>query len=179
MAEAPRHCADFGHHREPGFFGPRVNSLHRNGPRRPHSSGLRHSGRDHGELALRHLARRRPRLAGRHSAGAAARIRSRARTAHPVGRGVVTAKPTGRSLKVKVRTKGLKASSARWLERQLNDPYVAQAKAKGYRSRAAFKLIELDDKFRFLKAGARVLDLGAAPGGWSQVARARIGATGV
>jgi 23S rRNA (uridine2552-2'-O)-methyltransferase len=91
----------------------------------------------------------------------------------------VTAKPTGRSLKVKVRTKGLKASSARWLERQLNDPYVAQAKAKGYRSRAAFKLIELDDKFRFLKAGARVLDLGAAPGGWSQVARARIGATGV
>jgi 23S rRNA (uridine2552-2'-O)-methyltransferase len=77
-----------------------------------------------------------------------------------------------------VRAKGLKASSNRWLERQLNDPYVADAKAKGYRSRAAFKLIELDDKFRFLKPGARVLDLGAAPGGWSQVARARIGEKG-
>jgi 23S rRNA (uridine2552-2'-O)-methyltransferase len=72
----------------------------------------------------------------------------------------------------------LKASSSRWLARQLNDPYVAGAKAKGYRSRAAFKLIELDDKFHFLKPGARVLDLGAAPGGWSQVARARIGRDG-
>jgi 23S rRNA (uridine2552-2'-O)-methyltransferase len=81
-------------------------------------------------------------------------------------------------LRVRVRSKGLKASSSRWLTRQLNDPYVAEAKAKGYRSRAAFKLIELDDKFHFLKAGAHVLDLGAAPGGWSQVARARIGAKG-
>jgi 23S rRNA (uridine2552-2'-O)-methyltransferase len=81
-------------------------------------------------------------------------------------------------LRVRVRNKGLKASSTRWLGRQLNDPYVAEAKAKGYRSRAAFKLIELDDKFHFLKPGARVLDLGAAPGGWSQVARARVGAKG-
>ena len=79
---------------------------------------------------------------------------------------------------MRVRSKGLKASSTRWLARQLNDPYVAEAKAKGYRSRAAFKLIELDDKFHFLKPGARVLDLGAAPGGWSQVARSRIGAKG-
>jgi 23S rRNA (uridine2552-2'-O)-methyltransferase len=79
---------------------------------------------------------------------------------------------------VRVRTKGLTVSSTRWLGRQLNDPYVADAKAKGYRSRAAFKLIELDDKFHFLKSGARVLDLGAAPGGWSQVARARIGVKG-
>ena len=85
---------------------------------------------------------------------------------------------SGRGLHVRVRAKGLKASSSRWLERQLNDPYVAQAKSKGYRSRAAFKLIELDEKFHFLKTGARVLDLGAAPGGWSQVARARIGAKG-
>lgn len=85
---------------------------------------------------------------------------------------------SGRGLHVRVRAKGLKASSTRWLERQLNDPYVTQAKSKGYRSRAAFKLIELDDKFHFLKPGARVLDLGAAPGGWSQVARARIGAKG-
>jgi 23S rRNA (uridine2552-2'-O)-methyltransferase len=79
---------------------------------------------------------------------------------------------------VRVRAKGLKASSTRWLERQLNDPYVAEAKSKGYRSRAAFKLIELDDKFHLLKPGARVLDLGAAPGGWSQVAHARVGAKG-
>src|SRR5438270_13895871 len=87
-------------------------------------------------------------------------------------------RPAARGLRVKVRAKGLKAGSARWLERQLNDPYVAQAKAKGYRSRAAFKLLELDEKFHFLKSGARVLDLGAAPGGWSQIARARIGPSG-
>jgi 23S rRNA (uridine2552-2'-O)-methyltransferase len=89
-----------------------------------------------------------------------------------------TKSPGGRGLRVRVRTKGLTVSSTRWLDRQLNDPYVAQAKAKGFRSRAAFKLIELDDKFHFLKPGALVLDLGAAPGGWSQVARARIGAKG-
>ena len=91
---------------------------------------------------------------------------------------MATKLPGGRGLRVRVRAKGLKASSTRWLARQLNDPYVAEAKAKGYRSRAAFKLIELDDKFHFLKPGARVLDLGAAPGGWSQVARARVGAKG-
>jgi 23S rRNA (uridine2552-2'-O)-methyltransferase len=65
-------------------------------------------------------------------------------------------------------------SSQRWLERQLNDPYVAAAKREGYRSRAAYKLIELDDRFRFLKPGQRVVDLGAAPGGWSQVAAQRV-----
>ena len=63
-----------------------------------------------------------------------------------------------------------------WLERQLNDPYVARAKREGMRSRAAYKLIEIDDKARFLKKGARVIDLGAAPGGWSQVAAKRVGA---
>lgn len=89
------------------------------------------------------------------------------------------ANPSGsRGLHVRVRAKGLKAGSVRWLERQLNDPYVAEAKAKGYRSRAAFKLVELDDKFHFLKHGDTVVDLGAAPGGWSQVARARIGPAG-
>ena len=83
------------------------------------------------------------------------------------------------ALRVKVKnTKGRKASSNRWLERQLNDPYVREARTKGYRSRAAFKLIELDAKFRFLKKGARILDLGAAPGGWTQVAVARAGDTG-
>jgi len=82
-------------------------------------------------------------------------------------------------LRVKVKsTKGRGVSSTRWLERQLNDPYVREAKAKGYRSRAAFKLVELDHKYHILKPGARVLDLGAAPGGWSQVAAARVGAAG-
>jgi 23S rRNA (uridine2552-2'-O)-methyltransferase len=76
------------------------------------------------------------------------------------------------------KARGRKESSRRWLERQLNDPYVRQAQSKGYRSRAAFKLIELDGKFRFLKKGARILDLGAAPGGWTQVAVAQVGATG-
>jgi len=72
-------------------------------------------------------------------------------------------------VKVK-KDRGRSQSSRAWLQRQLNDPYVAAAKSKGYRSRAAFKLVELNEKFRFLKKGARVLDLGAAPGGWSQVA---------
>jgi 23S rRNA (uridine2552-2'-O)-methyltransferase len=67
--------------------------------------------------------------------------------------------------------RGRSASSVRWLERQLNDPYVKQAKAAGYRSRAAFKLIELDDRFGLLKGVSRVVDLGIAPGGWSQVVR--------
>jgi 23S rRNA (uridine2552-2'-O)-methyltransferase len=82
-----------------------------------------------------------------------------------------------RALKVRVKTgKGRSVSSKLWLERQLNDPYVARAKREGFRSRAAFKLIEIDDKHRFLKAGARVVDLGAAPGGWSQVAARRVAA---
>lgn len=86
---------------------------------------------------------------------------------------------SGRRLRVRVKTaKGRKISSTNWLARQLNDPYVSNARSKGYRSRSAFKLIELDDKFRFLKKGAKVLDLGAAPGGWSQVARERIGPSG-
>ena len=79
--------------------------------------------------------------------------------------------------KAGVRTaKGRTASSRRWLERQLSDPYVAAAKKEGYRSRAAFKLIGLDDRLRLLKPGRVVVDLGAAPGGWTQVAVARVGA---
>ena len=83
----------------------------------------------------------------------------------------------GRDLKVRVRTgKGRTVASKLWLERQLNDPYVARAKREGFRSRAAYKLAEIDEKFRILKPGASVVDLGAAPGGWSQVASARVGA---
>ena len=85
-------------------------------------------------------------------------------------------RPAGRQLSVKVKTaKGRKASSTRWLERQLNDPYVASVGDHGYRSRAAWKLIQLDDKFEFLARGRRVIDLGAAPGGWTQVAVERVG----
>jgi 23S rRNA (uridine2552-2'-O)-methyltransferase len=81
-----------------------------------------------------------------------------------------------RELKVRVKSgKGRSLSSKLWLERQLNDPYVARAKREGFRGRAAFKLIEIDDKHRLLKKGARVVDLGAAPGGWSQVAGKRVG----
>jgi 23S rRNA (uridine2552-2'-O)-methyltransferase len=85
--------------------------------------------------------------------------------------------PGSRDLKVRLSGgKGRSAASKRWLTRQLNDPYVARARREGYRSRAAFKLQEIDDKHRLFKRGAKVVDLGAAPGGWSQVAAERVGA---
>ncbi|MDF1715690.1 MAG: RlmE family RNA methyltransferase [Antarcticimicrobium sp.] len=96
-------------------------------------------------------------------------------------------KPTGRNtsgrgqrdLTVKVKTaRGRTLSSTRWLQRQLNDPYVKRAQAEGFRGRAAFKILELDEKYRFLVPGARVVDLGCAPGGWIQVAVPRINALG-
>lgn len=91
---------------------------------------------------------------------------------NPSGRGY-------RDLTVKVKTaRGRKLSSKLWLERQLNDPYVARARAEGYRGRAAFKIMELDDRYGFLVPGARVVDLGCAPGGWLQVAVPRINADG-
>ena len=84
-----------------------------------------------------------------------------------------------RDLKVRVKTARKRSnSSTKWLQRQLNDPYVARAKREGMRSRAAYKLMEIDDKAHFLKKGARVVDLGAAPGGWSQVAAKRVGPQG-
>lgn len=83
---------------------------------------------------------------------------------------------SGRSINAHVkRGQKLKPSSRRWIERQLNDPYVQRAKAEGMRSRAAYKIIEIDDKHRILKKGAKVIDLGAAPGGWSQIAVDRCG----
>ena len=87
------------------------------------------------------------------------------------GRGGRRPPRSGRNIKQRLKSaKGRKLSSARWLQRQLSDPYVAEARRLGYRSRAAFKLIEMDDRFGFLRPGARVVDLGAAPGGWAQVA---------
>jgi 23S rRNA (uridine2552-2'-O)-methyltransferase len=83
--------------------------------------------------------------------------------------------PSGRGLTERVKTANKRtASSTRWLHRQLNDPYVAEAKKQGFRSRAAFKLLQLDERFHFLKPGARVVDLGAAPGGWTQVAGEKV-----
>jgi 23S rRNA (uridine2552-2'-O)-methyltransferase len=80
------------------------------------------------------------------------------------------------SLKVRVKTaKKRTMSSTLWLQRQLNDPYVAQAKKEGWRSRAAFKLIEMDDRYKLLRHGQRIVDLGAAPGGWAQVAAKKVG----
>lgn len=84
--------------------------------------------------------------------------------------------PDGRPLKVRVKNaRSRTTSSQKWLQRQLNDPYVARARREGWRSRAAFKLIEMDEKAKLLKRGMRVVDLGAAPGGWSQVAARKIG----
>ena len=84
-----------------------------------------------------------------------------------------------RDLQVRVKSaKGRKLSSTLWLKRQINDPYVARATKEGYRGRAAFKIMELDDKFRFLVPGARIVDLGCAPGGWCQVAVKRVNASG-
>ena len=100
----------------------------------------------------------------------------------PAGGGARRTKPGSshggdRQLTVRVKSaKSRSTSSRQWLERQLNDPYVARSKREGMRSRAAYKLTEIDDKHRILKPGARVVDLGAAPGGWSQVAAERVGA---
>ncbi|HZY48697.1 MAG TPA: RlmE family RNA methyltransferase [Devosia sp.] len=89
-----------------------------------------------------------------------------------------TGRKSERDLKVRVKTgKGRKIGSTLWLQRQLNDPYVARAKAEGYRSRAAYKIIELNERYKLFHKGMRVVDLGAAPGGWSQVAAPIVGTT--
>jgi 23S rRNA (uridine2552-2'-O)-methyltransferase len=90
-----------------------------------------------------------------------------------------SSRPGGRQAAVRVRTaKKRTLSSTLWLERQLNDPYVAEAKKRGFRSRAAFKLLQLDEKYRLLRRGLRVVDLGCAPGGWTQVAVEKVGPSG-
>jgi len=96
----------------------------------------------------------------------------------PKGSGQGRGRSSDRDLKVRVKTaKGRKIGSTLWLQRQLNDPYVARARAEGYRSRAAFKLAELNERYKLLHKGQRVVDLGAAPGGWSQVAVPIVGST--
>ena len=113
------------------------------------------------------LGRRRPRHPRRHPALADGARRARDMSRSPSG--------SGGGLRTRVKTaRGRKIGSTRWLERQLNDPYVKRAKAEGYRSRAAYKLIELDERFGFLKGAKRVVDLGIAPGGWTQVVRQRL-----
>lgn len=93
----------------------------------------------------------------------------------------MTKKPQGpgstRVLRTRVKNNSLKESSRRWLDRHMNDPYVQRSIAEGYRSRAAYKLIEIDDRYQILKPGMRVIDLGAAPGGWCQVAAVRVKST--
>lgn len=113
-------------------------------------------------------------MADRGKAGSGTKGKSGGAARGTSGRG-----PAGRSLRTRVKTaKGRKLSSKLWLERQLNDPYVKQAKAEGYASRAAYKLKEIDDRYAILRKGDRVIDLGAAPGGWSQVAVERTGSQG-
>ena len=91
------------------------------------------------------------------------------------GKQIGTGNSESRPLKVRLKkAKKLSNSSQKWLQRQLNDPYVARAKREGWRSRAAFKLLEIDDKLKLLRPGLRVVDLGAAPGGWSQIAAQRV-----
>ena len=93
------------------------------------------------------------------------------------GPGIAPKIPQGPGQQLRT-AKGRKPSSARWLKRQINDPYVAEAKARGYASRAAFKLIELDQRFHILSPGKRIVDLGAAPGGWTRVAVEKVGKRG-
>src|SRR5690606_13971598 len=162
--------------------GPPPVAVHRPGTRRSGRGGLRHSRRHSRHLAGRAAWRCRsgdPRRDPARTDGGRCR-----RTGGPSGLAPVEAgrlmSRSGKDADRRVRTaRGRTASSTRWLERQLNDPYVKQAKAEGYRSRAAYKLIELDDRFGLLKGTKRVVDLGIAPGGWSQVVRKRAPAAGV
>ncbi|MDX1737476.1 MAG: RlmE family RNA methyltransferase [Alphaproteobacteria bacterium] len=112
---------------------------------------------------------------GRGKTGSGSRGRGKSKSAAGGLRNVTD----GRQQRVRVKTaKRRKTSSTRWLERQLNDPYVAEARRLGYRGRAAFKLADLDDKYDFLRDGQVIVDLGCAPGGWVQIAQERIGKTG-
>ena len=162
-----RHHGAAGEH---GFRGTRPPARDRTRPCRTGGGGLRDPGGDPGPVADRAVVDRRPGHTRGHIAQPDRRRHHALRQRSRFG---VTR--SGRDPGRRVRTaRGRTASSTRWLERQLNDPYVRQAKADGYRSRAAYKLIELDQRFGFLAGKRRIVDLGMAPGGWSQVARARV-----
>src|ERR1700704_2648950 len=149
--------------------------MYRGGARRPGAGGLRHIGGDPARLSMRAPARRRPRPARGHAGPDDARRRRMGRSTMSPPRGT----RGERGLKVQVRAgKRRSLASKLWLDRQLNDPYVARAKREGMRSRAAYKLIEIDDKIHFLKPGARVVDLGAAPGGGPRTPARGVGADG-
>src|SRR5690606_29053376 len=164
-----------------GFRAAQGQSLHR---RRQGGSGacrLRHTRGDPPLLAERAAAGCRSRPARGHAVGDDGRRRRLAQASAGGAASVVKkpVKPGGaRALKTRIKKKsGLKSSSRRWLERHLNAPYVRRSKAEGMRSRAAYKLVEIDDRHQLLKPGMRVIDLGAAPGGWCQVAAERVGST--
>src|SRR5581483_5454028 len=146
-------------------------SVHRLRSRRSGARWLRYPGGDSARIPVRTPARRRPRIARGHPDRPDA-LRRRVGPRGRINRGRMT---EGRNLKVRVKSGGRTQASRRWLERQLNDPYVARAKREGFRSRAAYKLAEIAHKYHLLKSGMSVIDLGAAPGGWSQVAASRIG----
>src|SRR3954470_8485120 len=142
--------------------------MHRRGARRSGAGRLRHPGSDPPRFPVHAAARRGPRPARRDAGAIDARRRCLGTTCRVC---IVSERP----LKVRLKSKKNRTvSQKRWLERRLNDPYVARAKREGMRSRAAYKLIEIDDKYRLLKPGGRVVDLGAAPGGWSEVAAKRV-----
>ena len=160
-----------------GFQAAGRESLHRQGAGRSGSRRLRHFGSDPAGLPVGSPAHRGSRTARRNFDEHDARGFGVAEGAAPVS----ASKPGSgvRNLKQRVKTANKRSlSSQKWLERQLNDPYVARAKREGYRSRAAFKLLEIDEKYHILKPGQRVVDLGAAPGGWSQIAAKVVGAEG-
>src|SRR5437764_8152655 len=144
--------------------------MHRRGARRSGAGWMRHPGSNPPRFPVHAAARRRPRAARRDAGAIDARRRCLGTTCRLR---IVSERP----LKVRLKSKKNRTvSQKRWLERQLNDPYVARAKREGMRSRAAYKLIEIDDKYHLLRPGSRVVDLGAAPGGWSDIAAKRVGA---
>src|SRR6185312_3236638 len=166
----PAACAD-------GLFRALPIALYRAGARRSCRRRLCHSRSDLPPLARGSGPRCRSRAARGHSLPPDGRLFRRPAerryfvTGSPRRTGKGGRQGSSRRLSVKVKSAGKRSvSSTRWLERQLNDPYVAEAKRLGYRSRAAFKLAELDDRLHLLKPGTRIVDLGAAPGGWTQIA---------
>src|SRR6185437_760174 len=163
--------------RRPRFRRPRGAFLHRQRARRSRRRRLRHTGGDLPLMAGRPLARRRSRRARGYPLRPARRTLKGTAMAKSGGssKDGIAGRSLARQAVVRVKTaKRRSAASTQWLARQLNDPYVGEARRQGYRSRAAFKLLQLDDRFHLLRPGRRIVDLGCAPGGWTQVAVERV-----